>query len=154
MRLSSKLLEQGYVKEHLKSSQRKFHGRYRDLIKQYDAPSPESYTTFWRMTIYSDTLLWSGFTWIFDLVTELDLIIEFDFLPNCARFPLNICNGCGMPTEDAYHSGHLVLSHFGTCMCSNVETNLPRTCLVSGLLSFKHPSVLPFYFRHLRMSTS
>ena len=30
----------------------------------------------------------------------------------------------GMPTEDAYSSGHLVLSHFGTCMCSNVETNL------------------------------
>ena len=25
---------------------------------------------------------------------------------------------------DAYSSGHLVLSHFGTCMCSNVETNL------------------------------
>ena len=32
-----------------------------------------------------------------------------------------------MPTEDAYSSGHLVLSHFGTCMCSNVETNL--SCL-------------------------
>ena len=29
-----------------------------------------------------------------------------------------------MPTEDAYSSGHLVLSHFGTCMCSYVETNL------------------------------
>ena len=27
-------------------------------------------------------------------------------------------------SEDAYSSGHLVLSHFGTCMCSNVETNL------------------------------
>ena len=49
-----------------------------------------------------------------------------------------------MPTEDAYSSGHLVLSHFGTCMCSNVETNLSRTCLVSGLLNFEHPSVLLF----------
>ena len=29
-----------------------------------------------------------------------------------------------MPTEDVYSSGHLVLSHFGTCMCSNVETYL------------------------------
>ena len=51
-----------------------------------------------------------------------------------------------MPTEDAYSSGHLVLSHFGTCMCSNVETNLSWTCLVSRLLNFEHPSVLLFCF--------
>ena len=51
-----------------------------------------------------------------------------------------------MPTEDAYSSGHLVLSYFGTCMCSNVETNLSWTCLVSGLLNFEHPSVLLFCF--------
>ena len=51
-----------------------------------------------------------------------------------------------MPTEDAYSSGHLVLSHFGTCICSNVETNLSWTCLVSGLLNFEHPSVLLFCF--------
>ena len=76
--------------------------------------------------------------------TDLDLITEFDFLPNCVRFPWNICNGCGMPTEDAYSSGHLVPSHFGTCVCSNVETNLSWTCLVSGLLNFEHPSVLLF----------
>ena len=36
MRLSNKLLEQGYVKERLKSSLRKFYGRYGDLIKQYE----------------------------------------------------------------------------------------------------------------------
>ena len=54
-----------------------------------------------------------------------------------------------MPTEDAYSSGHLalshfvtcmcsnVVSHFGTCMCSNVETNLSWTCLVSGLFEFR-----------------
>ena len=41
-----------------------------------------------------------------------------------------------MPTEDAYSSGHLVLSHFGT--------NLSWTYLFSGLLSFEHPSVLLF----------
>ena len=32
----------------------------------------------------------------------------------------------------------------GTCMCSNVETDLSWTCLVSGFLSFEHPSVLLF----------
>ena len=35
-RLSNKLLEKGYVKERLKSSLRKFSGRYGDLIKQYE----------------------------------------------------------------------------------------------------------------------
>ena len=34
-RLSCKLLEQGYVRERLKSSLRKFYGRYGDLIKHY-----------------------------------------------------------------------------------------------------------------------
>ena len=37
-RLSNKLLEQGYVKERLKSSFRKFYGRYGDIIKQYEVP--------------------------------------------------------------------------------------------------------------------
>ena len=51
-----------------------------------------------------------------------------------------------MPTEDAYSSGHLVLSHFWTCKCSNVDTNISWTCLVSGRLSLRveHPSVLLF----------
>ena len=38
VRLSNKLLGQGYVKERLKSSLRKFYGRYGDLTKQYEAP--------------------------------------------------------------------------------------------------------------------
>ena len=66
------------------------------------------------------------------------------YLTDLERFQENICNGCGMPTGDADSSGHLVLSHFGTWMCSNVETNLSWTCLVSGPLNFEHPSVLLF----------
>ena len=38
MRLSNKLLGQGYVKERLKSSLRKFYGRYGDVTKQYEVP--------------------------------------------------------------------------------------------------------------------
>ena len=38
MRLSNKLLGQGYVKERLESSLRKFYGRYGDLTKQYEVP--------------------------------------------------------------------------------------------------------------------
>ena len=51
VQLSNKLLGQGYVKERLRSSLRKFYGRYGDLIKQYEVPSPECYTTYWMMTI-------------------------------------------------------------------------------------------------------
>ena len=61
---------------------------------------------------------------------------EFKFLPNCARSPWNICNGCGISTENAYSYGHLVLSNIEACMCTNVETNLLWTCLVSGLVIF------------------
>ena len=38
VRLSNKLLGQGYVKERLRSSLRKFYGRYGGLIKQYEVP--------------------------------------------------------------------------------------------------------------------
>ena len=149
MRLSNKLLGQGYVKERLKSSLRKFYGRYGDLTKQYEVPL----SRMLHDILDDDHIQWTPSIdrtlHQFLTITDLDLITEFDFLPNCARFPLNICNGCGMPTEDAYSSGHLVLSHFGTCMCFNVETNLSWTCLVSGLLNFEHPSVLLFCLQPL-----
>ena len=66
--------------------------------------SPECYRTFWRMTIYSDTLYWWTIIQILHAVTELDLITEFDFLSYCARFLWNICNRCGMPTEDGWRT--------------------------------------------------
>ena len=77
------------------------------------------------MTIYSDDLHGSDITPMFDSVTNLDLITQFDCLANCAKFLLNIFNGYCIPTEDAYSSGHLVLCHFGTYMSFNVDTNLP-----------------------------
>ena len=210
MRLSNKLLGQGYVKERLKSSLRKFYGRYGDLTKQYEVPLSRMlhdildddhiqwhpplighYTNFWPLLIWTLLpnltfyLIVQGFhrtyatgaacqqrtltppdTWscpIWDLqmfscwdhwhsiihytslwhLSLIWLFTDFDVITE-NRFPKGICNGCGMPTGDAYSSGHLVLSHFGTCMCSNVETNLSWTCLVSGLLNFEHPSVLLF----------
>ena len=56
--LSWKLLGQGYARERLKSSLRKLYGRYVDLIKYYEVPSPTCYMTFWDMIIYSDPLHW------------------------------------------------------------------------------------------------
>ena len=58
MRLSNKLLGQGYVKERLKSSLRKSMVGTGILPNNMRSPSPECYTTFWMMTTYSDTLHW------------------------------------------------------------------------------------------------
>ena len=152
VRLSKKLLGQIYVKEGLKSFTRK------NLV------GTVSYQTIWGPS-FSNVARHSGWwpstvtdsinrdiTRILDPVNDLDLITEFNFLPNSGRFPLSISNGCGMPTEDAYSPGHMVLSLFGTCIYPNVETNLSRTSLVSGLLSFEHPSVLLFY-RYVQSSS-
>ena len=49
-------------------------------------PSPECYTTFWIMTIYSDILHCSGITPMVDPITDLDIITKFEFLPNFERF--------------------------------------------------------------------
>ena len=63
------------------------------LSNNMRSPSPEYYTTFWMMTIHSDLLHQSDITAILDPVTDHDCITEFDFLPNCARFPWNIATG-------------------------------------------------------------
>ena len=66
---------------------RKFYGRYEDHIKQYEVPLS-------RMLhdILEDDHLQRHPTMIrhytsFDPITDLGLITEFDFLPNCERFP-------------------------------------------------------------------
>ena len=97
---------------------------------------------FPELTSYRTWLLSLNWHHQLMIISLIWLLTEFDFTEY--RFSWIICNGCGMLTGDAYSSGHLVLSHFGTCMCSNVETNLSWTCLVSGLLNFEHPSVLLF----------
>ena len=53
-RLSNKLLEQGYVKERLKSSLRKFYGRYGDLIKQHEV----SFSQMLNDILWPDHLQW------------------------------------------------------------------------------------------------
>ena len=45
-------------------------------------------TTFWKMTIYSNSLHWSEITPIFEPFTEQDLITEFNFLPYYTRFSI------------------------------------------------------------------
>ena len=54
-----------------------------------------------------------------------------------------------MPTDDAYFSGHLVMSHLWTCMNCNVVSYHSLTCIVSRLLSFEYAqyfTLLLYYF--------
>ena len=90
---------------------------------QWHPPLIGHYTNFWPL------LIWT-------------LLPNLTF-PYCARFPLNICNGWGMPTEDAYSSGHLVLSHFGLS-CSLTRPIFNELVLFPDFLSFERPSVLLF----------
>ena len=59
------------------------------------SPSPKCYMTSCDMVIYSDTLNWSDITPIFEPITELDLITNFDLITIFREVSIKHCNGCG-----------------------------------------------------------
>ena len=71
-RLSSKLLKQGYLGERLKSSFRKFYGRYGDLIEQYGVTLSRMLNDILTLD-QSDFPTDQTFHQFHDLYTELDL---------------------------------------------------------------------------------
>ena len=137
MRLSNKLLGQGYVKEHLKLSLRKFFARCGDLIKQYEAPSPEYYMPFLRMTLYSYNLHWSNFFTLLLIVTLIPNL-TFDVIVRCFHRTFATGAACQQRT--------LTPPNTWSCPTLGIACVLMLrwTCLVSGLMSFEHPSVLLF----------
>ena len=74
--------------------------------------------------------------------------LNYRFWPYYQLLELSIehCNGCGYPTEDAYSSGHLVLSHLGLAFVLMLRPFFPELVMSTDLLSFEHPSVLLFCF--------
>ena len=74
--------------------------------------------------------------------------LYYRFWPYCQILEVSIkhCNGCGKPTEDAYSSGHLVLSHLGLAFILMLRPFFPEFVMSTDLLSFEHPSVLLFCF--------
>ena len=87
-RLSSKLLKQGYLVERLKSSFRKFYGRYGDLVEQYGV-------TLSRMLndILTPDQQWPPYQSDFPPI-PWPLYRAWPS-PNYEWFPWSICNGCG-----------------------------------------------------------
>ena len=116
MRLSNKLLEKGYAKERYKIvieeyKKRKFHGRYGDLIKQYEVSLSQILTDI----LWTDHIQWQPptdktlyrtrpFTEFWEVSTEhLQRMWHVD--------------------RDAYSSGHLVLSLLELAFVLLVETS-------------------------------
>ena len=87
-RLSSKLLKQGYLVECLKSSFRKFYGRYEDLVEQYGV-------TLSRMLNAILTLDQQWLPYRSDFPPISWPLYRAWPSPNYGWFPWSICNGCG-----------------------------------------------------------
>ena len=87
-RLSSKLLKQGYLVERLKSSFRKFYGRYVDLVEQYEV-------TLSRMLNDILTLDQQWLPYQSDFPPISWPLYRAWPSPNYDWFPWSICNGCG-----------------------------------------------------------
>ena len=143
-RLSSKLLGQGYVMERLKSSLRKFYGRYGDLIKHYEV----SLSQMLHEILGHDHIQWH--TQLIRHYTNLrtyyrtGLYYRFWLYYQILEVSIEHCNGCGLPTEDAYSSGHLVLSHLGLAFVLMLRPFFPELVMSTDLLSLERPSVLLF----------
>ena len=118
----------------------KFYGRYGDLVKHYEV----SLSQMLDGILGHDTLIWSDITPICELITELDLITDFDLITKFREASIEHCNGCDKPTEDAYFSGHLVLSHLGLAFVLMLRPFFPELVMSTDLLSFEYPSVLLF----------
>ena len=86
------------------------------FLKQFPLPNVTRHSGWWQHTVTPsiDRTLHQFLT-----ITDLVLITELVFLPNCVRFPKNICNGCGMPTDDAYSLRTPGPVPFGICICSS-----------------------------------
>ena len=135
-RLSSMLIKQRYSLERLKSSFKKFYGRYGD------------FSAIWSIPLTN--VKWHSDPW--PTVTSQPIWLSTNFMTfipsltfaNYEWFPWSICNGCGIPAENAYPSGHLVASpHCGTFLCSNCWDQILRACHVfTRLLT----SNTPWYF--------
>ena len=134
-RLSSKLLGQGYVMERLKSSLRKFYGRYGDLIKHYEV----SLSQMLHDILGHDHIQWH--TQLIRHYTNLrtyywTLLPILTLSPNFGGFHRTL------QWVRLANRGRLLLRTpgpvpYGTCICSNVETILSWTCHVDGPFEFR-----------------
>ena len=147
VRLSSKLLRQGYVMERLKSSLRKFYGRYGDLIKHYEVSLSQ---------MLNDILGHDHIQWHPQFIRHYTNLRISNLLPNWTLIPiLALLRNFGgfhrtlqrvrLANRGRSSSGHLVLSYLGLAFVLMLRPLFPELVISTDLLSFEHPSVLLFY---------
>ena len=112
-------LIQPYIQTHFKSTFRKFYGRSGDLIQQYKV----SLSRMLNGILTLDQLQWLPYQ--SDFSTILWPWHRAWPSPNYEWFPWSICNGCYMPAENAYPSGHLISPLLGLPYAPIVETSFP-----------------------------
>ena len=123
--------------ERLKSSLRKFYGRYGDLIKHYEV----SLSQMLHDILGHDHIQWHPqlirhYTYYANLLPNWTLIPILTLLPNFGGFHRTL------QWVRLANRGRLLLQTpgpvpFGTCICSNVETILSWTCHVYGPFEFR-----------------
>ena len=128
-RPSNKLLEQGYVKERLKSSLRKFYGRYGDLIRQYEV----------SLSQMLNDILWPD---------HIQTPYWSDFVPNSTFYRILSGFHRTFATGVACRQGTLTPPDtwsrpFGTCICS--------TCLDQSFSELV--VILPDYALRISLAT-
>ena len=145
VRLSNKLLGQGYVNERLRSSLRKFYGRYGDVIKQYEVTLSqmlydildEDHIQWHPQLIRHYTNVWPCY-WSWALLPSL----TFYLIARCFHRTFATCAACQQRTltlPDTWSC--LTLGHASVLMLIPIS---PELVLSMDLLSFEHPSVLLF----------
>ena len=91
----------------------------RILSNNMKSLSPNCYMTFWRMTIFIEILHWSDIALNCELVT--DVYLNLTFSPIAWGFHGTFVTGVACQKKTLF-LGYLILYHFGTCLCSNIET--------------------------------
>ena len=100
------------------------------------SPFPKCYMTFWDMNMYNDTPIDQTLHQFANLLPNWTLLPILTLLPNFGGFHRTL-QRVRLPNR-----GRLLLRTpgpvpFGTCICSNVETNLSWTCHVYGPFVFR-----------------
>ena len=151
MRLSNKLLGQGYIKERLKSSLRKFYGRYGDLIKQYEVPL----SRMLHGILDDDHIQWHptliGHYTNFCPLLSLDLTTELTFKLIVQGFHRTYATGAACQQRTLAPPDTWSCPTLGLAWVLMSRPISPE--LVFGLLNFEHPSVLLFSLEYLVSDT-
>ena len=145
VRLSNKLLGQGYVKERLRSSLRKFYGRYGGSYQTIwgpPLPNVTRHSGWWPSTVTPsiDQALHQFLT----LLLILTLLPNLTFYLIARGFHRTFATGAACQQRTLTPPDTWSCPTLGLASVLMLRPISPWTCLVSGLLSFEHPWLLLF----------